>query len=160
MATTLRLPFLLAFVVLSIPPWPAASPAELGVITDHLARPPSAEQMPHWLPAMDASLINRRREEGIVPDAVVSMDGKGNYTTIGAAIAAAPVRNTRRYVIHVKAGLYKEYLNVTSDMWNLMLLGDGMEETIISGDHSDGTGYGTMYSGTVSECYFISLCSS
>jgi hypothetical protein len=37
MATTLRLPFLLAFVVLSIPPWPAASPAELGVITDHLA---------------------------------------------------------------------------------------------------------------------------
>ncbi|OEL21376.1 hypothetical protein BAE44_0017606 [Dichanthelium oligosanthes] len=113
-------------------------------LNDHLPNQPLTEEMPHWLSAMDASLINRPLGEGIAVNSVVALDGSGNYRTFGAAIAPAPVRSAARHVIHVNAGVYKEFINVTADIWNLKLLGDAMEDTIISGDHSYHAGYGTM----------------
>ena len=38
---------------------------------------------------------------------VVSQDGKGDYTTINAAIDAIPYKSTHRTIIHIKAGVYK-----------------------------------------------------
>ncbi|CAN6218204.1 unnamed protein product [Urochloa humidicola] len=43
-------------------------------------------------------------------DAVVAADGSGSYTTVAAAIAAAPSNNEKKYIIHVKGGIYKEFL--------------------------------------------------
>lgn len=75
--------------------------------------------------------------------AVVSLDGTGSYKSIGAAIAAAPLRSPVRHVIHVKKGVYKEYISITGDMWNIALVGDGMDATIITGDRSAASGYNT-----------------
>jgi hypothetical protein len=40
---------------------------------------------------------------------VVSQDGKGDFTTINAAIDAIPYKSTHRTVIHIKAGVYKYF---------------------------------------------------
>lgn len=84
---------------------------------------------------------------------VVALDGSGHYTTGAAALATAPRRSTKRYTIFVKKGVYKvaEPIIVAKDMWNVTLVGEGMNETIISGDRSHDDHYGTDQTGTLSE---------
>ncbi|EFJ05406.1 hypothetical protein SELMODRAFT_431592 [Selaginella moellendorffii] len=50
--------------------------------------------------------------EKAVTNVVVAQDGSGRYTTISAAIAAAPSRSASTYVIYIKAGTYKEKVSV------------------------------------------------
>ncbi|GJM95973.1 hypothetical protein PR202_ga12772 [Eleusine coracana subsp. coracana] len=69
-------------------------------------------------------------------DAVVAQDGTGDFNTIGEAIAAAPQQNIGRHVIHVKRGLYDETLRISNTTWNLTLVGDGIDATIITGNRS------------------------
>ncbi|KAF7823783.1 pectinesterase-like [Senna tora] len=67
-------------------------------------------------------------------DFVVAKDGTGNFTTIGEAVAAAPNSSTTRHgkiVIHIKAGAYMENVEVMRKKRNLMLVGDGIGNTIV-----------------------------
>ena len=94
------------------------------------------------------------RKVGASADAVVALDGSGGYTTIAAALAAAPRSSTKRYTIYVKKGVYKvtEPITVAADLWNLTLLGDGIDVTVISGDWSFIQGSRTTYqTGTLRE---------
>uniref|UniRef100_I1QQX9 Pectinesterase n=1 Tax=Oryza glaberrima TaxID=4538 RepID=I1QQX9_ORYGL len=76
-------------------------------------------------------------------DAVVAADGSGDYTTIAAAVAAAPSKSTKRYVIYIKKGTYNELITIGQNTWNLTLIGDGMDVTIITGNQSVGGGVST-----------------
>lgn len=79
---------------------------------------------------------------------VVALDGSGNYKTINEAITAASKRSgSGRYVIYVKQGTYKE--NVQIKLKNIMLVGDGIGKTIITGSKSVGGGSTTFNSATV-----------
>ncbi|XP_027158606.1 probable pectinesterase/pectinesterase inhibitor 20 [Coffea eugenioides] len=82
---------------------------------------------------------------------VVNPDGSGNYTTINDAISAAP-NNTQAgrgyYLIHVVAGVYQEYISIASNKKYLMMVGDGINQTIITGNHSVGDGWTTFNSAT------------
>ncbi|XP_024542976.1 pectinesterase [Selaginella moellendorffii] len=69
-----------------------------------------------------------------VVDAVVAQDGSGQFGRIQDAINAAPRMSARRYVIHIKAGVYREYVTVRSFHTNLMFVGDGQGRTIITGN--------------------------
>jgi pectinesterase len=51
-------------------------------------------------------------------------------------------------VIYIKKATYKEYVSIPLNKWNIMMVGDGMDQTIISGSHSNTTGYGTYGSAT------------
>ncbi|BAT09249.1 Os09g0545600 [Oryza sativa Japonica Group] len=83
-------------------------------------------------------------------DAVVAADGSGDYTTIAAAVAAAPSKSTKRYVIYIKKGTYNELITIGQNTWNLTLIGDGMDVTIITGNQSVGGGVSsTSKTGTV-----------
>jgi pectinesterase len=65
-------------------------------------------------------------------DAVVSLDGSGNYTSVQEAINAAPDSCVHNYVIFIKAGLYdKEKLIVPRGKTHIMLLGEGEGKTIL-----------------------------
>ncbi|KAF7823808.1 pectinesterase-like [Senna tora] len=67
-------------------------------------------------------------------DFVVAKDGTGNFTTIGEAVAAAPNSSTIRHgkiVIHIKARAYMENVEVMRKKRNLMLVGDGIGNTIV-----------------------------
>uniref|UniRef100_A0A1J3H4R2 Pectinesterase n=1 Tax=Noccaea caerulescens TaxID=107243 RepID=A0A1J3H4R2_NOCCA len=72
-----------------------------------------------------------------------------NFTTITEAIAAAP-NNTRPengyFVIYARKGVYEEYIVVPINKRNLMLIGDGINKTIITGNHNVVDGWTTYNS--------------
>ncbi|GER41741.1 plant invertase/pectin methylesterase inhibitor [Striga asiatica] len=100
-----------------------------------------------WLKSRDQKLL--QAPGSLVADVVVATDDTGNFTSITAAIQAAPERSRTRFVIYIKRGVYKEYIdNIDNKKWNIMLVGDGMDATIITGDHSNATDWRTYKSAT------------
>ncbi|KAG2584246.1 pectinesterase-like [Panicum virgatum] len=105
---------------------------------------------PRWLRARERRLLQMPVGPGGLPvDAVVAQDGSGNFTTVSAAVEAAPEESAARFVIYVKKGVYREAVEVRKKKWNLMLVGDGMGVTVISGDRNYVDGYTTYRSATV-----------
>ncbi|KAJ4727714.1 Pectinesterase [Melia azedarach] len=81
----------------------------------------------------------------------VSKDGRGNFTTITDAVNAAP-NNTDAangyFLIYVTAGVYEEYISIPKNKKNLMMLGAGINRTIITGNRSVADGWTTFNSAT------------
>ncbi|XP_076885853.1 pectinesterase 2-like [Bidens hawaiensis] len=100
---------------------------------------------PTWVNRGDRKLL-QSSDPASQANVVVAQDGSGDYKTIGAAVAAAK-SGGGRYVIYVKAGTYNEYIEIKSD--NIMLLGDGMGKTIITGSRSVGGGSTSFGSATM-----------
>ncbi len=71
-------------------------------------------------------------------DAVVALDGSGQYTTIQAAINAAPTGRTTPYIIYIKNGKYVEKVNIPSNKPFIHLIGESAANTIISWDSYSG----------------------
>lgn len=71
-------------------------------------------------------------------DAVVALDGSGNYSSVQAAINAAPTGRTTPYVIFIKKGKYIEKIKVPSDKPFIHLVGESVAGTIISWDSYSG----------------------
>ncbi|CAK9161076.1 unnamed protein product [Ilex paraguariensis] len=102
--------------------------------------------LPSWLSTPDQRLLQSSLQHS---DLVVAQDGSGNFRTIKEALSASLRRkDSRRFVIHIKSGVYHEYIEVTIQMKNIMLVGDGLSNTIISGSRSHGGGYSTFNSAT------------
>ncbi|WP_163400027.1 pectinesterase family protein [Flavobacterium fluviatile] len=77
--------------------------------------------------------FNTGTAQSFSPDIVVDINGSGNFTSIQAAIDAAPAGTPT--IIYVKRGLYdKEKLLVPANKTNLTLIGESRTETIISYD--------------------------
>ncbi|XP_023733539.1 pectinesterase 2 [Lactuca sativa] len=102
---------------------------------------------PTWVKPGDRKLLQTSTPKA---NMVVAQDGSGNYKTIRDAIAAVPKRSGNgRYVIHVKAGVYKENIEIGSKLKNIMIFGDGIGKTIITGSKSVGGGTTTFKSATL-----------
>ncbi|KAL4589364.1 hypothetical protein LXL04_002270 [Taraxacum kok-saghyz] len=102
---------------------------------------------PGWLLGKDRKLLQADGGK-IAADAVVAADGSGNFTKIMDAINAVPDHNNRRYVIYVKKGVYQEYVEIGKKKPNIMMIGDGMNLTVITGNHSFIDGWTTYRSAT------------
>lgn len=104
---------------------------------------------PTWVMPGDRKLLQTAAPKA---NLVVAQDGSGNYKTIKAAIDAASKRSgSGRYVIYIKRGVYRENIDIGNKMKNIMLLGDGMKYTIITGSRSVVGGSTTFNSATVSK---------
>lgn len=82
---------------------------------------------------------------------VVSQDGSGNFSTIKDAVAAAPNKTKIEdgyFLIFVRAGVYEEYVSIDKNKKNLMIIGDGINQTIITGNRSVVDGWTTFNSAT------------
>ncbi|KAL6335381.1 hypothetical protein AAG906_029624 [Vitis piasezkii] len=101
---------------------------------------------PKWLSAGDRRLL---QSSSVTPDVVVAADGSGDYKTVSAAVAAAPEKSSKRYIIGIKAGVYKENVEVGKKKTNIMFLGDGRSNTIITGSKNVVDGSTTFNSATV-----------
>lgn len=81
----------------------------------------------------------------------VSQDGSGNFTSINDAVAAAP-NNTDGskgyFLIYVTAGVYEEYVSIAKKKRYLMMIGDGINQTVITGNRSVVDGWTTYNSAT------------
>ncbi|KAK9282344.1 hypothetical protein L1049_005261 [Liquidambar formosana] len=97
-------------------------------------------------------LLQTSDDEVLVSDiVVVSQDGSGNFTTISDAVNAAPINNngsTGYFLIYVTAGIYEEYVSIAKSKKYLMMIGDGINQTIITGNRSVADGSTTFNSST------------
>ncbi|MQL95960.1 hypothetical protein Taro_028637 [Colocasia esculenta] len=103
---------------------------------------------PTWMGPADRRLL-QAPASSLKPDAVVAADGSGGYTTVGAAVEAVPLQSTKRFVIYVKRGVYKENVEIKKKKWNVVLVGDGMGATIVSGSRNFVDGWTTFRSATL-----------
>jgi pectinesterase len=87
---------------------------------------------------------------------IVSPYGTDNFTSITEAIAFAPNNSMREdgyYLIYAREGYYEEYIVVPKYKKNIMLLGDGINRTVITGNHSVFDGRWTTFnSSTFGKC--------
>lgn len=106
-----------------------------------------SNRFPTWVSGADRKLL---QSASVKADLVVAKDGSGNYKTVSEAIAAsAKLRNgANRFVIHVKAGVYKENVDVPKSVKNLMLVGDGIDATVLTGSRNVVDGSTTFRSAT------------
>ncbi|KAK2364696.1 putative pectinesterase/pectinesterase inhibitor [Trifolium repens] len=82
---------------------------------------------------------------------VVNQDGSGNFTTINDAINVAPnntVASSGYFLIFVTEGVYQEYISIPKNKKYLMMVGDGINRTIITGDHNVVDNFTTFNSAT------------
>lgn len=88
-------------------------------------------------------------------DIVVAKDGTGNYTSVQAAIDAAPTNRTTPFVIHIKNGVYKEKISIPSNKPYIYIIGESVANTILTHDDYSGKAmpgggtYGTSTSASV-----------
>ncbi|XP_047326137.1 pectinesterase-like [Impatiens glandulifera] len=108
----------------------------------------SGDEFPTWVTPGDRKLLQSSASP--VPNLVVAKDGSGNFNTIKAALDAAATRNGNgRFVIRIKPGVYAENVDIGSNLKNIMLLGDSLRTTIITGSRSVDGGFTTFNSATV-----------
>ena len=82
---------------------------------------------------------------------IVSKDGSGNFTTINQALAIAPnnsLASDGYFLIYVVAGVYEEYITIPKNKKYLMMIGDGINQTVITGNHNVVDGWTTFNSPT------------
>ncbi|GKB53777.1 probable pectinesterase/pectinesterase inhibitor 7 [Tanacetum coccineum] len=73
---------------------------------------------------------------------VVSQDGSGNF---------APNNSAGYFVVYVTARFYEEYVNIPKNKKYLMMIGDGINQTVITGNHRVVNGWTTFNSATFSD---------
>ncbi|ESQ34468.1 hypothetical protein EUTSA_v10007274mg [Eutrema salsugineum] len=111
----------------------------------------SDEKFPSWIPFSDRKLL---QDSGTTTkakaDLVVAKDGSGRYTSIQQAVNAAAKfsRRNKRLVIYVKAGVYQENVEIKKSIKNLMVIGDGIDSTIVTGNRNVKDGTTTFRSAT------------
>ncbi|CAI9118960.1 OLC1v1020594C1 [Oldenlandia corymbosa var. corymbosa] len=91
----------------------------------------SDETYPEYI----AASTRRLMEAGALkPNAVVAQDGSGQFKTIMEAVNTVPKKNTAPFVILIKAGVYKEYVELPKKVDNIYLIGEGPTKTKITGN--------------------------
>ncbi|CAN7122535.1 unnamed protein product [Brassica rapa subsp. narinosa] len=105
---------------------------------------------PTWVSSKERRLLRLQSARAVRANLVVAKDGSGHVNTVQAAIEVAGRRKVTsgRYIIYVKKGIYQENINVRLNNDNIMLVGDGMRSTIITGGRSVKGGYTTYNSAT------------
>lgn len=103
---------------------------------------------PSWVNKSDRRLLQQENPE---PNLTVAKDGSGAFKTIREAVDSIPKNSKSRFVIYVKEGIYVENVKIEKQQWNVMMYGDGMNKTIISGSLNNVDGVTTFLSGTLSK---------
>jgi hypothetical protein len=119
--------------------------AEVDPSNDQFITSTGSDQFPSWINDEDKKLLKENR---VAADAVVAADGSGDYRKVTDAISAAPEYSMKRYVIYVKKGVYLENVEISKKKWNIMMIGDGIDATIISGSRNKVDGWTTFRSAT------------
>ncbi|GAB2295237.1 hypothetical protein Dimus_029412 [Dionaea muscipula] len=109
---------------------------------------PHAGHVPAWISDAKRNLMATPLAS-IKPDVVVALDGSGQFKTITEALALVPNKNTKPFIIYIKAGVYHEQVTVDKKMTDVMFIGDGPTKTKITGDKNFHDGVQTFLTATV-----------
>ncbi|KAF2293745.1 hypothetical protein GH714_004444 [Hevea brasiliensis] len=116
---------------------------QFNLPASHSRRLLGADGYPTWLSAADRKLLAVDNAGGPAPNAVVALDGTGQFKSISEAINSYANAGNGRYVIYVKAGIYDEAVVVPKTHSNILMYGDGPEKTIVTGKRSFNGGVNT-----------------
>ncbi|KAL2458165.1 putative pectinesterase/pectinesterase inhibitor 12 [Forsythia ovata] len=106
--------------------------------------------VPGWLSRKSRRILQSSGNEYDPGEVLtVAADGTGNFTTINEAINFAPNNSVDRIIIYIKEGVYQENVEIPSWKPNIVLLGDGIDVTVISGNRNAADGWTTFRSATV-----------
>ncbi len=84
------------------------------------------------------------------PDIVVSLDGKGAFTSIQEAVMSVRDYKPTRVTIYVKNGVYNEKIHIPANKCDITIIGQSAENTIITyGDYASKDNMGTFRTSTV-----------
>lgn len=113
----------------------------------HLGRHHGHHRVPKWVHRKDRELLQSSdlRKKA---NAVVAKDGSSKYKTIGAALKAVPDKSKKTFIIYVKKGVYSENVRVEKSKWNVVIVGDGMDATVVTGSLNVVDGTPTFQSAT------------
>ncbi|OVA16721.1 Pectinesterase [Macleaya cordata] len=95
----------------------------------------------------------------------VSQDGSCDFKSIREAIESIPLNNTKRVILEIKPGLYREKIVIPMEMPFITFLGDSLNPPTITGNDTastkgqDGTPLKTFHSATVAvdSNYFVAI---
>lgn len=117
------------------------------------------QELPEWVE--DRIAVRRLLSEGagkkMKANVVVAKDGTGQCKTITEALRKVPVRNTKPFIIHIKEGVYQEYVEVLRNMTHVVFVGDGGNKTRITGNKNFIDGVNTYKTATVGTYIFFVL---
>ena len=82
--------------------------------------------------------MERKQPTAKLYDAVVAADGTGDYTTVQAAIDAAPEGRGTPWLIFVKNGQYKEHVDIPKTKPYLHIVGQDRDKAVIKDDRLSG----------------------
>ena len=82
--------------------------------------------------------MERKQPAAKLYDAVVAADGSGDYTTVQAAIDAAPEGRGTPWLIFVKNGQYKEHVDIPKTKPYLHIIGQDRDKAVIKDDRLSG----------------------
>ncbi|KAF9594832.1 hypothetical protein IFM89_034815 [Coptis chinensis] len=92
---------------------------------------PTNDGLPAWVSSGGRRLL-AASPANIRPNVIVAQDGSGKYRTINEALKEVPLKNMKTFIIYIKAGIYKEQVQVTRNMSHVMMIGDGPTQTKIT----------------------------
>ena len=82
--------------------------------------------------------MERTQPAARIYDAVVAADGSGDYTTVQAAIDAAPAGRGTPWLVFIKAGEYKEHVDIPTNKPYIHLIGQAADKVFITDDRLSG----------------------
>ena len=82
--------------------------------------------------------MERKQPVAKLYDAVVAQDGSGDYTTVQAAVDAAPAGRGTPWLIFVKNGQYKEHVDIPKTKPYLHIIGQDRDKAVILNDALSG----------------------
>ncbi len=96
-------------------------------------------------------LVDTFQTQTMAPEVfkVVAADSSGDYTTVQAAFDDIPEYYTGPYIIYIKSGVYYEKLLLDRYKTNVILVGEDVENTILTYDDYAGKAGGTSMSYSV-----------
>ncbi|KAH6761216.1 Plant invertase/pectin methylesterase inhibitor superfamily [Perilla frutescens var. frutescens] len=105
---------------------------------------------PGWLPDGDRKLL-QDYVWATKANAVVAQDGSGQFSSVQEAINYATSNRTgkKRVIVYVKRGVYEENVLIDRMMTKVVLVGDGVKNTIITSNRSVAAGFTTYSSATI-----------
>lgn len=78
--------------------------------------------------------MERTQPDAKLYDAVVAIDGSGDYTSLQDAVDNAPKDRAKPWLIFVKNGEYEEHIDIPSDKPYMHIIGQNRDKTIILDD--------------------------